>query len=140
MCFFLRRLGPPEYEITDFEYPPSDLPFVVPAEGLLVASGADDGCLTGLFEQVDYVLLSLRGSVAVESLHSWGAVVEVEGQYCFSSIGRKKGVNPMDRFGVVLRLWTIAGTSATYRPAYLLSRSKMHDLSPWRTMPLARST
>ena len=51
--FFLRRLGPPEYEIADFEYPPSNLPFVVLAEGLLVASEADDGHLTGLFEQVD---------------------------------------------------------------------------------------
>ena len=79
MCFFLRRLGPPEYEITDFEYPPSDLPFVVPAEGLLVPSRADDDRLVGLLEQVDCVLLSLHGSVAVEGLHSWGTVVEVGG-------------------------------------------------------------
>ena len=64
-----------------------DLPFVVHAESLLVASGVDDGRLVGLLEQVDYVLLSLCGSVAVESLHSWGAVVEVGGQHCFSSIG-----------------------------------------------------
>ena len=85
--FFLCRLGPPEYEITDFEDSPPDLSFMVPAESLLIASGADDGCLAGLLEQVDYVLLSLHGSVVVESLHSWGAVVEVEGQYCFSSIG-----------------------------------------------------
>ena len=26
LVFFLSRLGPLEYEITDFEYPPSDLP------------------------------------------------------------------------------------------------------------------
>ena len=77
--FFLRRLGPSEHEIADFEYPPSDLPFMVPAEGLLVASGADDGRLAGLFDQVDYVLLSLRGLVAIESLHSWGTVVDVGG-------------------------------------------------------------
>ena len=77
--FFLRRLGPPEYEIADFEYPPSDLPFVVPAERLLVASRADDGRLVGFFEQVDCVLLSLRGSVTVESLHSWGTMVVVGG-------------------------------------------------------------
>ena len=75
--FFLHRLGPPEYEIADFEDPPPDLPFVVPAESLLVASRAYDGCLTGLLEQVDCVLLSLHGSVMVESLHSWGTVVEV---------------------------------------------------------------
>ena len=48
--FFLRRLGPSEHEIADFEYPSSDLPFVVPAKGLLVASEADDGRLVGLFE------------------------------------------------------------------------------------------
>ena len=64
-----------------------DLPFVVHAESLLVASGADDDCLVGLFEQVDCVLLSLRSSVVVESLHSWGTVVEVGGQHCLSSIG-----------------------------------------------------
>ena len=80
-------MGPLEYEITDFKDPLPDLPFVVPTESLLVASGADDGRLAGLLEQVDYVLLSLLGSVTVESLHSWGAVVEVGGQYCFSSVG-----------------------------------------------------
>ena len=57
VCVFLRRLGPPEHEITDFEDSPPDLPFVVPTESLLVASGVDDGHLTGLFEQVDSVLL-----------------------------------------------------------------------------------
>ena len=92
--FFLRRLGPPEYEIADFEYPPSDLPFVVPTEGLLVASEADDGRLVGLFEQVDCVLLSLRGLVAVKSFHSWGAMVEVGGQHCLGSIGQEEGCEP----------------------------------------------
>ena len=41
LVFFLCRLGPSEHEIADFEYPSSDLPFVVPAKGLLVASEAD---------------------------------------------------------------------------------------------------
>ena len=85
--FLLRRLGPPEYEITDFEDPPPDLPFVVPTKSMLVASGADDGRLAGLLEQVDSVLLSLHGPIVVESLHSWGAVVEVRGQHCLSSVG-----------------------------------------------------
>ena len=65
---------------------PPDLPFMVPAESLLVVSGADDGHLTGLLEQVDCILLSLHGSVTVESLHSWGTVVEVRGQDCLSFI------------------------------------------------------
>ena len=94
MCFFLRRLGPSEHEIADFKYPSSDLPFVVPAEGLLIASEADDYCLVGLFEQVDCVLLSLHGSVAVESLHSWGAMVEVGGQHCLSFVGQEEGGEP----------------------------------------------
>jgi len=85
--FFLRRLGPSEHEIADFENPSSNLPFMVPAEGLLIASGVDDGCLTGLFEQVDYVLLSLRGSVTVESFYSWCAMVEVGGHHDFCSVG-----------------------------------------------------
>ena len=50
LVFFLRRLGPSEHEITDFENPSSDLPFMVPVEGLLIVSGIDDGCLMGLFE------------------------------------------------------------------------------------------
>ena len=79
LVFFLYRLGPSEHEIADFEYPSSDLPFVVPTEGLLVVSEADDGCFVGFFEQVDCVLLGLRGSVTVKSLHSWGAMVEVGG-------------------------------------------------------------
>ena len=85
--FFLRRLGHSEHEIADFENPSSDLPFVVPVEGLLIASRADDGCLMGLFEQVDCVLLSIHGSVAVESFYSWCTVVEVGGQHSFRSIG-----------------------------------------------------
>ena len=87
-------MGPLEYEITNFEDPSPDLPFVVPVESLLVASGADDGHLTGLLEQVDYVLLSLHGSITVESLHSWGAVVVVGGQHYFSSVGHEEGCEP----------------------------------------------
>ena len=67
---------------------------MVPAESLLVMSRADDGHLAGLLEQVDCVLLSLLGSVAVKSLHSWGTVVEVGGQYYFSSVGQEEGCEP----------------------------------------------
>ena len=87
-------MGPPKYEITNFEDPPSNLPFVVPTESLLVASGADDSRLMTLLEQVNHVLLGLCGSVTVESLHSWGAVVEVRGQHCFSSVGQEEGCEP----------------------------------------------
>ena len=67
---------------------------MVPAKSLLVPSRADDGRLMGLLEQVDCVLLSLLGLFVVESLHSWGTVVEVEGQYYFSSIGQEEGCEP----------------------------------------------
>ena len=87
-------MGPPEFEVADFEYPPPDLPFVVPVQGLLVASGKDDGRLMGLFEQVDCVLLSLCASVTVEGLHSWVDVVEVEGQHCLISVGQEEGCGP----------------------------------------------
>ena len=80
---------PSEHEITDFKYPSSYLPFVVPMEGLLIASGADDGCLAGHFEQVNCVLLSHRGSVTVESFYSWCAMVEVRGQHGFCSVGQE---------------------------------------------------
>ena len=43
-------VSPSEYKIIDFEDPAPDLPFVVPVESLLVASGADDGRLVGLLE------------------------------------------------------------------------------------------
>ena len=77
---------------------------MVPAQGLLVVSGADDGHLMGLFEQVDYVLLSLHGLVAVESLHSWGAVVEVRGQHCLGSVGQEEGCEPYGLVWIILRL------------------------------------
>ena len=48
--FVLGGLGPPEYEITDLEDPPLDFSFMVPTESLLVASRADDGCLTSLLK------------------------------------------------------------------------------------------
>ena len=48
--FVLGRLGPPKYEITDLKDPPPDFSFMVPAESLLVMSGADDGRLTSLLE------------------------------------------------------------------------------------------
>jgi len=87
-------LGSSEYEVSDLEDPPSNFPFMVPAESLLVASEADDGHLASLLEQVNHVLLSLCGSVTVEGIHSWGVVVEVRGQHCFSSIGQEEGCEP----------------------------------------------
>ena len=92
--FVLGGLGPPEYEITNLEDPPPDFSFMVPAESLLVTSGADDDRLTSLLEQVDHVLLSLRSSVSVEGLYSWGAMIKVEGQHCFSSIGQEERCEP----------------------------------------------
>ena len=73
-------------------------------DSLLVTSRADDGHLMNLLEQVDHVLLSLHGLVLVEGLYSWGTVIEVEGNTTSAPYARKKGVNPVDRFGVVLRL------------------------------------
>ena len=40
-------------------------------------SRVDDGHLTSLLEQVDSILLSLRGSVLVKGLYSLGAMIEV---------------------------------------------------------------
>ena len=94
VCVFPLSLGPPEYEITDFEESPPDLSFVVPTESLLIVGEVDDSRFAGFLEQVDYVLLSLRGSVMVESLHSWGAMVEVGGQHCFSFVGQEEGCEP----------------------------------------------
>ena len=85
--FLLGRLGPSEYKIIDLEDPPPDFSFMVPAESLLVTSGADDGHRTSLLKQVNRVLLSLHGSVSIEGLCSWGAVIEVDGQHCFNSVG-----------------------------------------------------
>ena len=90
----LGRLGPLKHEVSDLKDSSSDFPLMVPTESLLVVSRADDGHLVGLLEHIDYVLLSIRGSVMVEGLHSWGAVVKVGGQYCFSSIGQEEGCEP----------------------------------------------
>ena len=65
----LGRLGPSKHEVSDLKDPSSNFPFVVPTESLLVASRVDDGHLMGLLEQVDCVLLSLRGLSGTES---WG--------------------------------------------------------------------
>ena len=59
--FLLGRLSPSKHEVSDLEDSPSDFSFMVPAESLLVASGADDGHLP-----------ALHSSVVVESLYSWG--------------------------------------------------------------------
>jgi hypothetical protein len=59
---------------------------MVPTESLLVTSGADNGHLLSLLEQVDHILLSLHGSVMVEGLYSRGTVIKVGGQYCFVSV------------------------------------------------------
>ena len=67
---------------------------MVPAKSLLVTGGVDDGRLTSLLKQVDHVLLSLRGSVSVEGLYSWGTVIEVGGQHCFGSVCKEKRGEP----------------------------------------------
>jgi len=50
--------------------------------------------LASLLKQVNRVLLSLRGLVSVEGLHSWGTVVEVGGQHCFNSVGQEERCEP----------------------------------------------
>ena len=92
--FLFGSLGPSEYEITDLMDPRPDFSFMVPTESLLVMSGADDSRLTSLLEQVDRILLSLRGSVLIESLYSRGAVIRVEGQYCFGSVCEEERGEP----------------------------------------------
>ena len=57
-------------------------------------SGANDSHLMSLLEQVNHVLLSLHGSVSVKGLHSWGTVVEVGGQHCFSFVGQEERCEP----------------------------------------------
>ena len=47
------------------------------------SSGVDEGRFAGP-----------RGSITVEGLHSWGAVVEVGGQHCFSFVGQEEGCEP----------------------------------------------
>ena len=84
--FVLGGLGPLEYEITDLKDPPPNFSFMVPMKSLLVTSGADDGRLTSLLKLVDHVLLRLCGSVLVEGLYSWGAVIEVGWQHCFGFV------------------------------------------------------
>ena len=87
-------MGPLKHEVSDLEDPSSDFPLMVPTKSLLVASGADNCRLMSLLEQVNRILLSLCGSVLVEGLYSWGAMVEVGGQHCFSSVGKEEGCEP----------------------------------------------
>jgi hypothetical protein len=49
-------------------------------------------------------------------------------------------VNPVALLGVVLRLYTTAGSSWSHFRPDLFSRSKILGLRPYRIMPLARST
>ena len=102
--FLLGRLGSLEHKISNLEDTPSDFSFMVPAESLLVASGANDGCLASLLKQVDCVLLRLHGSISVEGLHSWGTMIEVGGQHCFSYVGQEERCKPRGSVRVILRL------------------------------------
>jgi hypothetical protein len=71
----LHRLRSPQYQVVDFEGSSLDLPFMIPLKGLLVMSRVDQVRLPGLLQQVDHVLLSLRGSVEVKGFDPWGAIV-----------------------------------------------------------------
>ena len=50
--FLLGQFGPLKHEVFDLEDSPSDFSFMVPMESLLIASGAYDGRLASLLEQV----------------------------------------------------------------------------------------
>jgi hypothetical protein len=52
----------------------------------------------------------------------------------------KKGMKPVARLGVVLRLQRTAESSATHRRPNLFNRLKIHGLSPYKIMSLVRLT
>ena len=97
-------MGSSEHEVSNLEDPPSDFSFMVPTESLLVVSGPDDGRIASLLEQVNRVLLSLRDSVSVEGLYSWGAMIKVGGQHCFGSVCEEERGEPYGPVWFVLRL------------------------------------
>ena len=53
---------------------------------------------------------------------------------------RKNGVNPVDRFGVVLKLHKTAGSSSIHAPGALSSGSINRGLIPDKMRPFALST
>ena len=52
----------------------------------------------------------------------------------------KNGVYPVARLGVVLKLQSTAGSSATHRVPNLFNQLKILGLRPCRTMPFVHST
>src|SRR3954462_3864431 len=64
----------------------------------------------------------------------------LDGMIASDPYTRKKGVNPVDLFGVVLKLNNTAGSSSIQAPGALSSGSTNRGLIPDRIRPFALST
>ena len=61
------------------------------------------------------------------------------GMIAYEPYTRKNGVNPVERFGVVIKLHKTAGSSSTHDPGALWSGSTNRGLMPDRMRPFALS-
>src|ERR1043165_4383364 len=90
-----------------------------------------------------YQMLSSRASLASSSVYKacrGESNSMSDGMTASDPYTRKKGVNPVDRFGVVLRLNNTVGSSSIHAPGALSSGSTNRGLIPDKMRQFALST
>src|SRR3954466_10228425 len=106
---------------------------------LLINCRSGQGQETCFFFQIHTIFSGSLASASVYMACRGESNSMSEGMMASAPYTRKKGVNPVDRFGVVLRLHNIAGSSSIHAPGALSRGAISLGLIPDKMRPFARS-
>jgi hypothetical protein len=123
-------LNSSEHEVPDVKLTWAHVALVVAPQRLLVLGTSQQGNVACLVELVDRVLERNLISFFGVSSYTWTVVAMFVGRTASDPCTMKKDVNPVARLGMVRRLHSTDGSSATHLARNLLSRLKILGFKP----------
>ena len=129
-----------EHQVPDIEGPTPHSTAMVPVQRLLALGQAEEGNITCFIQLVHGILEGCLGSLFVVCPDPQCSIIEVGLEDSLITIDHEEWHVTGGLTGVILRLQSTAGSSATHRLPNLFNWLKILGLRPCRTMPFTCST